>query len=455
MNFLPEYQISRPDSLLRLAVGQVVVETLIIPKSDAPIEQILSISTNTVVNPAEVFVGEARYHGTMFYRVLYVDNSGQNHFLEHNVDFSDKFNHDGIVQATRPIFSSYALDTDTISVSPTEIRLATVVEVQMDAVVNNAIHHLSTGGEGIYTNTLPIDFSKVLHDGVDSFVLSDNFVDPKAIRTLSAEATAILKSSVPGLDVVVCSGTLVSNICFETEGGMFKTLFHSIPFVQEVGAPGVNAQSTVFASVDIKSFKVGECTEGGSINLEAQLNVRVIAFSQSEFVPVIDVFSVTHDLVAKPQSHNFSTVKMQLFGEDRVEGSVSLQDNLPLADTIMAVNGNRLNISQARSNGNSIVVEGVFSSNIVYYNADQNSKNSLKVELPFSISIAVASGNSTYVLNDLNQIIPSASVLNVTTRIRRGNEIDVRVDVGFSFVVSESKSVTVIKELEMGAEREL
>ncbi|MCL1953776.1 MAG: DUF3794 domain-containing protein, partial [Firmicutes bacterium] len=255
MNFIPEYQTVRLDSIIKLGVVQVVVDTTIVPKSDAPIDRVLSISCDTIVLPSEVFAGEARFGGTAHYRVLYVDTNGGMQFLSHSVDFSDKVVNSSITQSTKSIFSSHPIDTNTIGTSSHELRLSTTVEVRLDGVLRQDVNCLVAGGDSVYVNNTTVDYSSCVYDVVDSVTVQDSVIDARAVRALGTNANAQIKSCVSGTDVVICQGIVIATVFYLTEGDILKSVLHPIPFTQEISASGVDATNNAIVSVDVKNIK--------------------------------------------------------------------------------------------------------------------------------------------------------------------------------------------------------
>lgn len=447
MNFIPEYQTVRLDNLVRLGVVQVAVDTIIVPKSDALIENVLSVSCDSIVHPSEVFSGEARFGGNVTFKVMYVDTNGTIQMLQQLVDFSDKVVNSTITQSTKPIFSSIAIGTNTSSVSSHELRLATTVEVRLDGIVRQELNCLVGGGENVYVNNSQVEYSTCIHDVVDSPIVQDTLSNLKDARILGGTAAVHVKSSATGADVVVCSGNIVSTVFYINEGEILKSIVHSTPFVQEVAAGGVNASHNVQSTADVKSIRLGDVDEQGNVEVEVQLALRVIVFASTMFSPVVDAYSLHNDLNITNITNPTSSLRRQLQVEDRVEGNISLDDSA-LADTILSVNNTKVYISTQRCMDNNVVLEGILESNVVYFNADLNSRNVVKAEIPFSLSF-------NQELDENDNVSARGIVQNINTKIRRGNEIELRFDVSFVLTITGTQDINAISEIELGEAREL
>ena len=149
MAFEPVYDVVRLSSRKRIASAQTVAEARLLPAPGTVIARVLSITAETKVGASEVFAGEARYGGRVDFTVLFVDVDGKNHTVAHSADFSDKIESPRIGAGMQASFSGEVLDTDVVNVSSSEIKLAAVVEIRLDADESEEIKCLVGGGTGI------------------------------------------------------------------------------------------------------------------------------------------------------------------------------------------------------------------------------------------------------------------------------------------------------------------
>jgi phosphotransferase system HPr-like phosphotransfer protein len=164
---------------------------------------------------------------------------------------------------------------------------------------------------------------------------------------------------------------------------------------------------------------------------------------------VTDAFSVTNELKSTGESLEVCRNKQNATFADRVEGTVTLDINMPSADNVLAVTGAKLNIASAAATDGRVSYDGVVSANIIYYAAEENQKASVAVELPFSINSECRNAA------DGDTVTAKGAVTMVTTKIQRGNEIQIKADIEIEYVLSGSETRYVITELSLGEERVL
>lgn len=159
MAFEPVFEVVKINSKRRLAKTQAVVEAKLLPAPNTVIARVLSITADSVIGASEVFTGEIRYNGRVNFKVLFVDVDGHNHSMDYNADFSDKLEDAAITSHITPYITADVLDTDVLSVSAGELKLASVVEIKLDAVMEEEVKYLSSGGEGLYTHDDNVEYS--------------------------------------------------------------------------------------------------------------------------------------------------------------------------------------------------------------------------------------------------------------------------------------------------------
>lgn len=450
MAFEPIFAKPVPECLKRLTSAQAVVEARLLSGSSS-IAKVLSVATDAIVNPSEVFAGEARYSGRVNFKVLAVDSGGANHSIDYNADFTDKLVCDALVAGMVPLLSAKVLDTDIVQVTEREIKLACVVEVYLDIVAQEPMRCLTSGGEGIYTHDDRIDFCVLAASADMSFTVADTMSKVAANNILLSEARIIITKRFANLDSVTIEGSIINDLCCESaDGGVFSYSLVT-QFTQEIAASGAHSDNIVCANVKINNYKCNIEMDGEgkfSVAAEYTIGACVRVFCDGTVSPIVDAFSVANELLIAGASVKICRNKCNETVADRVEGSVTLDGNMPIADNILASTAARLNISKATAGDGTLTLEGIAACNIIYFSAEVNSKNSVAVELPFSITVNALVGEG-------NAISASGVVTALTAKIRRGNEIDIKADISVEYSAVSEEVKYVIEELKIGEERAL
>lgn len=450
MAFEPVYEEVKLNSRRRLCQTQAVVEARLLPKPNIVIARVLSIACDSVINASEVFTGEARYNGRVNFKVLFVDVDGNNHSMDYSADFSDKVNDDKIISGLKSYFSSEVLDTEIVNVTTNEIKLATVVEIYLDAEVVEDLKYMLSGGDGIYTHSEKIDYCRLVYSGGNEFSVTADLKDVKLSKMLMTESRGVILDRSAGVDSVKISGVIITDVCGETLDGLLAGYQISTEFSEELPALDARPDNIVTAGIKVSADTVFEGDdESSNLSITYLVKADYSVYGEDSVDAVIDAFSVTHEILTNIESVDIYKNKSNKTVTDRVEGSVTLEINMPIVDNILAATGLKLNITNIIAGDDDAVIEGIVSGNIIYYSAEENSKNSVAVELPFSLKARV----DGIIPDDV--ITAKGAVTSATVKIRRGNEIDIRSEIAVELCCCAKNACCVIAEISAGEEREV
>ena len=451
MAFEPVFEKQTLASVKRLCVHQAVVEARLLSRGGVLISKVLSIATDCTVTPSEVFSGEARYQGRVSFKVIFIDAEGKNHSMDYNADFTDKLLSEGVSAGLKPLLSAVILDTDIVTVDERELKLACVVEVALDAVVSEDVNALIKGGENVYTHDDRVDFLRLVADNSVSFTETLDISELKSGKILLSEARAVTTDRRKGLDGVIVEGKIICDLTCEDEEGSIYSIHRVMSFLEEIPAPDIREGGFMFATCILNSHSVTVETDGekNTAALEFVLTGFIRVLTDDLFHPIVDAFSVTNELKSIGQSLTICKNKYNGSFEDRVEGAVTLDINMPIADSILAVTGAKLNIASASATSDGhVTYDGIVSANIIYYSAETNVKSSVAVELPFSFTTAMDA-----VIGDT--VTARGCVTNLATKILRGNEIQIKADIEVEVLISGSETKYIMTDLILGEERVL
>lgn len=447
MSFEPIYEVATTDSPEKLCSGQAVVEAKLFAPPGITISKILSVAATAYITASEVFAGEVRYNGKVVYRVLLLGSEGETECLDYSADFSDKLLDERIERGMRPVFDYRVLDTDISEVGGGEIKLATVVETDLFKPTQARIKYLKFGGDGIFTLSHNLRLEKEYGFGEEKINVSDSAaIGAQKLLGSCCRAVITKKSCAEGF--ISVEGKFIGDFCLEADGNITSTTIVT-PFATEISAEGCNADCKAFARITIESASVGiEPDEAGAIlKVDYVADITGIAYGSNEIEAVCDAFCTKCELGSATESIRVRALTESFCAEDCVTGTVTLDAANPIADSVMAVCSPVVHITSAYIKDGAPVAEGVVSAVILYYSAELNSKNSVEIELPFSLKLSKSVGDS-----DEADIRAVVSAMNV--KIRRGGEFDVRADLIFDVDIYENNVDSVISELNEGEAQE-
>lgn len=446
----PVFEEVKLNSRKRLATSQTVAEARLLPAPGTAISRVLSISADCAISACEVFTGEARYSGRVNFNVLFLDSDGNNRCLGCSADFSDKTECAQITSSVRPHVEASVLDTDVVSVAAGEIKLASVVEINLVADIEQAENLLSAGGEGIYTHDDALEYSRLAAAGSATFSSSAAAENVKMAEVLLGEHRAIIKRRTAGADFITAEGVIISDVCGVTEDGLITSCHLETPFEEEIPASGARPGDAVVADVTVSgTAEVEKGEESSTLTLGYDLSIDFCVYSDERTTVIADAFSVSHELLITAESLSLSRVKQAATISDRVDGNVTLEVNMPIVDSVLAATGLRLNVTNAAAGDGEALIEGLVSGSVIYYSAEASTESSVAVELPFSLKARVEN------LAEGDEITARGEVVAMRVKIRRGNEIALSADIAAELFIAEKCVKTVITALGEGEARAL
>lgn len=446
MAFEPVYSDLSPSYPTQLAAGQAVIEARLLP-AGFTVGKVLSASADVTVVPGEIFTGEARYGGKANFRVLVLDGEGICRSLDYVAEFSDKLTGEGITAQTSPALSCCVLDTDIVLATEHEIKLACVAEVRLIGVGGESVRCLTGGGDGIYTHDDRLDFTRLSGSCNESRSFSDTVSVSNIDELLFCEPRCCIVKRTCGSDTVTVEGIIINDVTGRS-GDTVVSVRQETPFSAELAVTGAHGGDVCSVLAQIQSSHA-ELVGGESSSVACDCTVGFVCRTFSEDVanPVCDAFSVTHELLISGESVKVPIPVCEETFFERVEGKVTLDENMPLADKILSTCGSRLSITAALAEEGKLTVEGMAACSIVYCSED-GQKASAAVELPFSLTVSAN-------LKEGDVVTARGIVTNVNVKIRRDGELEIKADIAVEYSACREEVKYIISELAVGEERAL
>lgn len=436
------YDVAVIDNRRRLDLSQTVVEARLAASS--PIGKVLALKADCSVSPGETLNGEARYSGKVVYKALYLDAEGAPRALDYTAEFSGSIVSSAVKPGGNAEFSAEVLDVDVTSATENEIKAAAVVEIALVYTDSENVRYVSRGGDGVYTLDERIAYQKLEGSVNSAFTVTDEMENINVNGVVMAEARVVNVKRTAGPDCVNVSGEVVCDLVCTAPDGLIVSYRASTPFSEEAACHGARPEFVAVGGVTLDAVKV-EVVEGESTSVELSYELRfgIKVFSEQTATVVTDAFSPTDELKKTVTGIEIYKATPCVDVQESLDGSVTLKEDMPPADNILAVCGEKLNVSDCKVEDGRVTVTGMVTGSIVYYSAENNSVSSAAFELPFSVATgATASAEA--------KVTACGSVENTTVKIRRGNELDIKAEVCFDVCVMERDTAAIVSDVTLG-----
>lgn len=438
-----------PEHFKNVIPNQVAIEARLQPETDAKIAKILTISCDSDILSYEALAGEVRYNGRANFKVLFVDTDGATNSMDYNADFSDKVVDEAIMPSSELLIEAHTLDTDTISVTQNEIRISAAVEICCKVVVSEQYNLIKEGTEEIYTHTDELEYDVISSKGGETFYVSEEF-EPKdnIVNILLCEANNITTDVSCGLDCVVFNGMVDLNVIYTTDNGLIKNETFTCEYSHEINAPGARIDDKVVYVIKINSFTVTLADDMASehkiLKGEFKMQAECRTLTVAKAVAVIDAFSVSKEVKIIGESIDFKKFVGTKRFDESIDGTANLGSDLPSVDKVICLTSSKIQVANIYNEGNKLTIEGVLHTGIIYWNNEYETRNSVSVELPYSLTVKCD------LPEGMLEFDGNACIVKINARPKKSGEVELSASVKFCINIYSKKVCYYIKDIEIG-----
>lgn len=387
----------------------------------APIQKVLSVSTEACVLSSEVLNGNINYAGAIDVKIVFCTEDGEIGMVNSTCPFSSKFEGEMIANGQKAILCVKVIDQEVEAMGSDSVRIVCTLEQSGSLVSVQEIHSIRSDDADICTKNAEINIIKFIGEQSETVTVKSEFSVREPIkRVLLTESQVVIKSVESGVNFVTVSGEVVSRVLYLTEENKFESGYINDSFKEELELDGATRDSQVEAYAYVKrdqvKTEVESSDKGVKLNIEVPFVLNAKAYEQTCATVIQDLYSTTSEIKVSTESFDMTAVCPMEFLESKIDGSLTLEEDKPRVDKIMFVGGNSVVISNAYIKDGEINIEGIAKTNVVYLNDEQNNLNSVQIDVPFVISDKFDVEDSDGIL------MVDAIVCDVDVVVKKGRE---------------------------------
>lgn len=448
----PKFERVASSQRVKLGVTQAVIECRLPVTDEGEITKVLCANAKSFILNTEVVGNDVLFGGNVNFQVIYENTTGETNGLDYTADFKEKFSSPQINAGVVPIVVSSVVDVNT-TISGNDIKVVAIVEISVDAIVSVEVNALTcVNGENVYSNTEDISYSCFAGVLADKFDVGyDIEIKDNISKVLEVTCSPYVESVTPYEKFAKVVGGANIDICYVTNGenSVLRTHQTKVNFEQEVALDGLQETSCVQSLLTINNSQIKITTnidaDYAVVNLNLPYNYCGYVFNKKEMEVVDDVFSTDNYLKVKTESFNSLICGGNLTVESKVVGNVESDETF--MDEVLGTCCNTITVATAYVNDGNLIVEGVASTTVLYFNKESNNTYSTVVEMPFSIN-----EQTNNLSNDFVPIV-NVSLGEVSAKVRRGRELDVSATLFVYADFYAENTEAVITEIEMQEEK--
>ena len=407
------------------------------------IAKVLSLAVDAKSNSVDVYDGYVQLGGRTNFRLTYLDKEGNPKGVDYNADFTvrvdGEFLVDDNVSPTIKVVESDVQANDSLA-------LSAVLEVCVSAQRRDEIEVL-TDAEDCYKTTKQV----LLPSFIATKTTVASFDDEQEVggeisSVLGLNTNVSVKRAEAVEGGAIAQANLYATVTY-VESGVIKQRDFNLELEEELNLDGVKEGDSICVQANVKSTKIilQGVTDDNVIKVEGEVQFKVQAFRCSQAEVVDDMFTLTNEVTLTRENTGYICFDGCGFFSENVSGTAVLGDNKAAVLEINALPYARCYTSKSYVDENGeLVVEGIVNTDIIY--TDENGYNSVRTEIPFSLSIASAQPFSKVVK-------VCCTVEDISARVRREREIDVQLRLGVEVCGYSDVSVGYISAVELGEEK--
>ena len=447
-------------SSYRVSLGedQIVVDVTMNSDGEGDISKILSNCANAYVDEVEMLNGEAHYMGGVVFDLLYVDETGASRILSEKVDLNGRIQNDQINPFMKPVYKIDTVNTKVLSADGGSVKVIATVGIKLDAVQTDEVEEVRVNDDNIQLCREHTQTNMVVASGTKTFEINEVFDTKMDIKNvLCAKAHVDLKDADDGTGYFSVSGNLFVNALLDVQTGdelCMKNFMETIAFKEELEDEQIQKGDNVLAFAFVRpqdlSIMTSKSDDGNekdcSISVKAVVTVKYVVQRACDAEVYTDAFSMKNKtnivsgtfMTSKPQ-------KIEKFSAT-IDGQTVIDENEPRIAKICAVANEHLLVANTRLNEGELTVEGVAYATVIYQTDDDVPQyNSVDLEIPFANKFDVDG-------EFCGNIFVTGDVTDVDTKVKKGKEINITLDVCFLAYSYDTDNQVIIKDIELAEE---
>lgn len=453
MAFEPNYEKLVTSYHKALTNTQAKVDVRLSTVDGSEVKSILCSSAKSHIINSELNGNTINYTGEVNFQIIYESALGDIYGLDYTAEFTDKYVNDMVEKIQVPIVESNVVDVEIDVLNPTTISASAIVETNIGGVTSENTQAL-TGvvGDNVFTSMETGTYYNYLGMLQEKYDLTQDVeIDNSISKVLSVTPSVTLESVTPKTDFAVVAGNVFVDMCYLTneEIPCVRSYTTSFDFNMEVALSGLQENDYILNNVYVNSTNIKVTTnieqDKAIVNLVLPIVYSGYAFHGNTLDMVVDLYSTTNELNVVSNSVMSIVPSATLTNIEKINGSVLVENSF--VDEILGNCCNYVSITSTFVEEDAVVVEGVASTTVLYFNKEESSKNSIIVEMPFSVRIKADGINDTYTP------IVNCVMSDVGLKSKRGQEIEVFAKLYFYIDVFGVNTSAVISEVSVGEEK--
>lgn len=429
---------------------EIIEFSVVLPESD--VSKILSASATVSIDKYEALLGELSFEGEAYLNLVYSLENGEITSNKTCQNFSGKFENLGIDPSSLVKIIPNILEIQVENGTGNSIKVKLSVENTFSVMKNQEINVFESSDNDVFVKQTQTPLLKHKSRNCANFVQNSVFETKIPVKNLLSVSSGAIINKADALDgIVVFEGEVFTKILYSSneDRPRLVCLSNKDMFREEVEDENASREDHVWAGAVAlwKDIEENINSENKTIEISVPVKICYDLFETQTITATEDAFSTTHELNLTTEAFITTEIVGNESFDNKIDGSVSLDEQALRVDKILAVDGAYLTpLSQNYENGE-LSSEGLVHVNLVYLNDDEDSTNSVALEIPYSFKEKIASDAPL-------RIKTTSQIVEIDATVKRGKDIYVDGKIKTEAWLLKDAQKAIVSDAQLGDELE-
>ena len=424
--------------------------TISIPiDSNANVKTILNIDSHLIECRAECGLGRAILTGKIGVKVVYVDTDNFTNTISTTQSFSETYTDSSISADCYLNIYKHSIENNILS-SNGILKISCNVTISPIAYFNLGFNNNLNLNESTIAKTKQSS-ACTISNYINTEFKNSNIIEIEkdVSKILSIQSCAILENATAGSNLLTLEGKVVCSMLYETQYDnetIQKHTTETFRFKTDIEQQNLTESDildlAVFIDKAAETFSTETENNNTIVTIQNSILVKGISLRKVELNVYDDLFCTNCEIEVSKTKREVTVLAENFNLTESILNEISITASEPAIESIIA----NLNINPEITNtyikNNSVFVEGVISSNLIYIDENKEIKSKL-IESPFVVNTKIEKVG-------LDGINTSIGIIDNKTKVKRGTIIEMEYTIFINMTIHTKDTIETIDNFKLG-----
>ena len=424
--------------------------TISIPiDSNANIKTILNIDSHLTECRAECGLGRAILTGKICVKVVYVDTDNFTNTISTTQSFSETYTDSSISADCYLNIYKHSIENNILS-SNGILKISCNVTISPIAYFNLSFNnHLNI-------NEYTITKNKQSNACTISNYINTEFKNSNVIeiekdvsKILAIQSCAMLEKAIAGNNQLTLEGKIVCSMLYETQNNnetYQKHTTETFKFKTDIEQANLTESDildlSVFVDKSAENFSTENENNSTVVTIQNTICVKGVSLRKVELNVYDDLFCTNCEIEASKTKREVTILAETFNLTESILNEITIPASEPAIESIVANLNVNPEITNTYIKNNSVFVEGLISSNLIYIDENKEIKSKF-IESPFVVNTKIEK-------DSLDGINTSIAIIDNKTKVKRGTIIEMEYTMFISMTIHTKDTIETIDNFKLG-----